>query len=135
EPLDVRINIVGAISENMPAPIDQQAQWIKKWGWIPAQEAAEFDFTGAAPRPVLIPKSHVPSGYFIASPPSGHPLDLYVPNLIVTYDPVLATGRLNGFDTGATNLDVREDRFGRTLPPLPRLPVSPSLAYFGEVNP
>jgi hypothetical protein len=133
EPLDVRIIIIGAISENMPASIDEQAQWIKKWGWIPAQEAAEYDFTGGTPRPVLIPKSHVPAGYNI-NPSSPNP-SMYVPNLIVTYDPVLATGKLNGFDTALTNLDIREDKFGRTLPPLPRLPVSPTLAYFGEVNP
>jgi hypothetical protein len=133
EPIDVRVSIVGSISENMPAPIDQQAQWIKRWGWIPAQEAALYDFSGATPRPVLIPKSHVPAGYDIN--PATANASMFVPNLIVTFDPVLATGRINGFDTAATNLNVREDRFGRALPPLPRLPVSPSLAYFGEVNP
>jgi len=140
EPLDVKISIIGSISENMPAPIDQQAQWIKRWGWIPAQEAALFDYSAPVGldgkiKPTFIPKSHVPAGYYIANPPAGHPTDEYVPNLILTYDPVLATGRINGFDTAATNLDVRTDRFGRTLPPLPRLPVSPTLAYFGEVNP
>ncbi len=140
EPLDVRISIIGSISENMPAPIDQQAQWIKRWGWIPAQQAALFDYSAPVGldgkiKPTLIPKSHVPAGYFIANPPVGRPTDLYVPNLILTYDPVLATGRINGFDTATSNLDIRTDRFGRTLPPLPRLPVSPTLAYFGEVNP
>lgn len=133
EPLDVHVSIVGAISENMPAPIDQQAQWIKKWGWIPAQEAALYDFSGPTPRPILIPKSHVPSGYNI-NPANPSP-SLFVPNLIVTYDPVLATGRVNGFDNATTNLEIRADKYGRTLPPLPRLPVSPTLAYFGEVNP
>jgi hypothetical protein len=133
EPVDVRVAIVGSISENMPAPLDQQAQWIKRWGWIPAQQGGRYDFSGATPRPVLIPKSHVPAGYDI-NPGSTSPA-LYVPNLIVNYDPVLATARINGFDTSATNLVVRQDEFGRTLPPLPRLPVSSSLAYFGEVNP
>lgn len=133
EPLDVRITIMGSISENMPAPIDQQAQWIKQWGWIPAQQGCLFDFTGATPRPVLIPKSHVPSGYNI-DPASASP-SLYVPNLIVSYDPALATARVNGFDTSSANQTIRTDQFGNILPPLPRLPVSPTLAYFGEVNP
>jgi hypothetical protein len=30
---------------------------------------------------------------------------------------------------------VRVDENGWVLPPMPRLPVSPTLAYFGEVNP
>ncbi len=133
EPVDVRISIIGSISENMPAPIDQQAQWIKRWGWIPAQEGCEYDFTGTSPRPVLIPKSHVPSGYNID--PTAPTPSLYVPNLIVSYDPALATARVNGFDTSSANATIRLDQFGNILPPLPRLPVSPTLAYFGEVNP
>ena len=86
EPLDVRINIIGSISGNMPAPIDQQAQWIKRWGWIPAQEGCVYDFTGASPRPVLIPSSHVPSrpdGTPYNIDPASANSDLYVPNLIL----------------------------------------------------
>ena len=135
EPLDVHITISGAISEAMPAPIDQQAQWIKRWGWIPAQLGCAYDFTTIPPRPILIPRSHVASGYYPANPPGGQPVALFVPNLVVGYDPILATGRTNGFDTSSTNLDIREDAYGRSLPPLPRLPVSPTLSYFGEVNP
>lgn len=133
EPLDVRIVIEGSISQNMPAPIDQQAQWVKKWGWIPAQEGGLYDLSGSQPRPVLIPKSHVPAGYNIN--PAAGGTDLFVPNLIVSYDPALATARINGFDNSVSNTAIREDGYGRTLPPLPRLPVSPTLAYFGEVNP
>ena len=120
EPADVRVTIVGAVSENMPPPISQQAEWLRKWGWIPRQLAA----TGQ-----LIPKTHVPNGYDIRNSGS----DRYVPNLVVVYDLTLATARVNGFN--AANAIVRTDAQGRVLPPLPRLPVSPTLAFFGEVNP
>jgi hypothetical protein len=119
EPLDVRVTIIGSVSENMPASIAQQAEWLKKWGWIPRELGA----TGQ-----LIPWSHVPSGYDIGSGGKR-----YVPNLVISYDPVFATGRTSGFDP--TGSYVRTDDLGRSLPPMPRLPVSPTLSYFGEVNP
>ncbi len=117
---DVRVTILGAVSENMPPPISQQAEWLRKWGWIPRKLAA----TGR-----LIPKSHVPDGYDIRD--TGP--DRFVPNLVVVYDLTLATARVGGFDNA--NPLVRTDGLGRALPPLPRLPVSPTLAFFGEVNP
>lgn len=117
---DVKVTIVGAVSENMPPPISQQGEWLKKWGWIPRQ-------LGSTGR--LIPKTHVPNGYDIRNTGA----DRYVPNLVVVYDPSLATGRVGGFDNA--NAVIRTDSQGRMLPPLPRLPVSPSLAFFGEVNP
>lgn len=114
EPIDVRVRIIGSVSENMPPPMSVQAEWLKKWGWIPMQLGA----TGRK-----IPTQHLG--------PTGSSTLPYVPNLTITYDPVLATGLTNGF-TGSV---VRKDDLGRALPPLPRLPVSPSLAYFGQVNP
>ncbi|MFZ4506299.1 MAG: hypothetical protein ACOYON_01210 [Fimbriimonas sp.] len=119
EPIDVRVNVVGAISENLPPPISQQAEWIKKWGWIPRELGA----TGS-----YIPTSHFPVGANAAT-------TTYVPNLIVSYDPVLATARIGGFvNTNDSATLLRVDEFGRALPPLPRLPVSSALTYFGEVN-
>ena len=35
EPLDVRLNIVGSVAENLPPPASVQAEWQRKWGWIP----------------------------------------------------------------------------------------------------
>lgn len=116
EPLDVRVTILGAVSENMPPPIAQQAEWQKKWGWIPR-------YIGATGQ--LIPQQHVPAGYVL----TGATPDLYVPNLILTYDPALAT------DTSDGTTPIRVNKDGWVLPPMPRLPVSPTLAYFGEVNP
>lgn len=103
----------------MPPPISQQAEWIRKWGWIPKEHGASG---------TLIPWSHVPAGF--------DPLntDNYVPNLTLVYDTSLATARLGGFEDTPANPYLRTDGAGRPLPPLPRLPVSPTLAYFGEVN-
>lgn len=127
EPLDVRVTILGAISENMPPPITQQAQWIKKWGWIPREHGASGE---------LIPTVHIPNGYDVTNP-SNPDAYLYVPNLIVKYDPVLAGGRVNGFDptSNAVRLNPLDPTGTSILPPLPALPVSPTLFYFGEVNP
>jgi hypothetical protein len=123
EPVDVRVTVLGAVAENMPPPISQQAEWIRRWGWIPGS-------TGATLR--NLPSAHVPAGFENAP---------YVPNLVITFDPVLASGRAAGFieraDDPASSLrypPIRTDGFGRTLPPIPRLPVSPTLAYFGEVR-
>jgi hypothetical protein len=127
EPLDVRIKIIGSVSENMPQPISVQAEWLKKWGWIPRFSGASGVMIPGAP-PTL-------DGHYI---PSIHAngADLttvqYVPNLTISYDPMLGTGRTNAASNGIV---VRKDALGRTLPPIPRLPVSPSFAYFGEVNP
>jgi len=114
EPIDVRVQIYGAVSENMPPPIGQQAEGLKKWGWIPYSTAD----TGHS-----VAGAHVPAGWGRT--------DL-VPNMTITYDPMLGTGRAGG---SIANPLVRTDAYGRALPPLPRLPVSPVLAYFGEVNP
>ena len=111
EPVDVRISIFGAISENMPAPMSQQVEWLKKWGWIPR----ELGESG-----VQIPVQHDPNN--LLSDPSVKT----VPNLILTYDPNLANATFDG------STPVRTDGLGRVLPPMPRLPVSPTLAFIGD---
>lgn len=121
EPLDVRISIVGSITENMPLPISQQAEWLRKLGWIPR-------FMGSSDQ--LIPARHVPPGIDITLQ------DRYVPNLFLIHDPALATGRTSGFDLPVgsdTSKYIRRDFYGRPLAPMPRLPVSSTLSFFGEV--
>lgn len=117
EPLDVKITILGAVSENMPAPVSQQLEWIRKWGWIPK-------FHGASGE--LIPYQHADGADLSTTN--------YVSNLRIIYDPLLAAGRPLGFQNN-NNAYARVDDNGNPLPPLPRLPVSPTLSYFGEVNP
>lgn len=140
EPLDVRILISGSISENMPPTASQQAEWVRKWGWIPKRQGAATADT--------LPFQHLSNDPGLSAAP-------YVPNIIVGYDPVLATGRRFGFydptSMGGGNLndpgtyvrtrwiDYNMDGVQQIselvpLPPLPRLPVSPALAYFGEVH-
>ncbi|MFM9872083.1 MAG: hypothetical protein ACKVQS_01305 [Fimbriimonadaceae bacterium] len=120
EPLAVRISISGSISENMPAPMSMQAEWLKKWGWMPRR-------LGGSGR--SLPSQHVDGGVLLAG-------QLTVPNLNLVYDPVLATAAVPVNATATSPLQaVRVDAVGRTLPPVPRMPVSPTLAYFGDINP
>lgn len=111
EPLSVRVRIIGSIAQNMPAPMSQQAEWKLKWGWMPQ----EIGSTGRT-----IPRGHVPAGFDSAP---------FVPNLTINYDPVFAFGTADGANP------VRSHRDGWILPPMPRLPVSPTLAYFGDAKP
>ncbi len=113
EPLDVKLSIVGSVAENLPPPISVQAQWIKKWGFIPRRLGATL---------MGIPNRHVPTGLDLST-------QNFVPNLTIQYDPVLATGRVNLADAPPLRIDGAR----RPLPPMPRLPVSPRLAYFGEL--
>jgi hypothetical protein len=100
EPLHVRVQILGSITENRPAPMSDQAVWLKRWGWMPAEIGSSGLVAGAS----------------------------ILPNLELRHDPVLATGSFDG------STPVRLDTSGRPLPPLPRLPVSPTLLFFGEVK-
>ncbi|MCG9894831.1 MAG: hypothetical protein MH204_05095, partial [Fimbriimonadaceae bacterium] len=77
EPLPVRVQIIGSVSENMPAAMSQQMEWLRKWGWMPAQMGGATD---------------LPSQFFTFSAPTA----AYVPNLTITYDPALATGSADG---------------------------------------
>ena len=118
EPIDVKITIFGAVSENVTPTASQQAEYLRKWGWIPVQQ-------GSPNRPNNeIPLTHQ------AGATNG-----YAPNLTIIYDPILGTGRVQGFapnNNPATDPYLRTDAYGRPLAPMPRLPVSPALAYFGE---
>lgn len=114
---DVRVEIVGAVSENMPAPMAHQLEWKRKWGWIPV------DYAGSS---LTIPTRHLPASY------AGEP---YVPNMLIRHDPMFYTGSSGELDVNSQLIPVRQNSDGWSLPPMPRLPVSPTLSYFGEPNP
>lgn len=138
EPIDVKINIVGSIAENMPPSIAHQSEWMKKWGWIPTKQAGAYNTVNGAPS--YIPVNHVSA--WTKANPAARP---FTSNLTITYDTSLATGRVGGtfgfdaaFDAsnpGNANAMIRTTNLNGVtyqLPPMPRLPVSPTLAFFGE---
>ena len=107
QPLDVRIIIDGAVSENIPAAISDVEEWMAKWGRIPTT----YGSTSTGPTPV----------------PTAHPGE----GLTFLYDDHVAWP-LKQLTPGLQNA-IRTDKYGRTLPIAPRLPVSGSLIYFGDV--
>lgn len=113
EPQNVRVQVIGSISENMPAPMSVQVAWQRLWGWMPR-------YIGGTGN--IIPRQHA-QGRNMST-------NLWVPNFSLTYDPALAMASADGTNAIRTSADGLW-----TLPPLPKLPVSPTLAYFGEVNP
>ena len=140
EPLDVKVTVIGSVSENMPPPIAQQSEWLKRWGWIPFRSGSQSGKDLATPTgdPILIPTDHAADA--VANNTTG-----YAPNLTIQYDPMLATGRVAGYaldapgltDLNGINSPVRFQISNgqiQPLPPMPRLPVSPTLAYFGEAK-
>lgn len=127
EPLDVHVQIIGSVSENMPPTLGIQTQWMQKWAWIPGLLGGDGNY---------IPSVHVPPGTNLANSP-------VVPNFTIEYDPMLATGRIPTIENGQAewfssndnpNGWVRTDAYGRALPPMPCLPVSPVPTYFGELQ-
>ena len=91
EPLDIKITVVGAISENRMASEKAQEEWARHWGWTPLTK---------------------PSGAETAHGGDG---------LAFEYDPDLRR-------------TLRFDSWGRPLPLMPKLPVSPDLVFFGEAS-
>jgi len=99
QPVDIRIIVDGAVSENLPASISDVEKWMARWGRIP-------DKYGSS----TLDTAHPGEGIsFLYDDHVGWPID----------------------DT--TKLPVRTDSFGRALPLAPKLPVSGSLVYFGDV--
>ncbi|MDW8051476.1 MAG: hypothetical protein RMJ83_03240 [Armatimonadota bacterium] len=120
EPLDIRITIVGSIAENFTAPLGDQTEWLRRWGWIPR-------FYGSSG--FQIPDQH--QYYF-------HDREgRYAVNLFMRYDPVFRP-RV-GSEPLRVAYDATQDPSGqhpgRFLPPLPRLPVCPKPIYIGDVRP
>jgi len=105
EPLDIRIVIDGAVSENLPASLADVSEWMAKWGRTPP------DYGGQG-RPENAGDHRQHGLTFLYDPHLGWP---------VATDP----------STGKEDY-IRKDIYGRALPAAPSLPVSPSLIYYGE---
>ncbi|MCL5103714.1 MAG: hypothetical protein M1133_06315 [Armatimonadetes bacterium] len=104
QPLDIRIIVDGAVSENMPAPISDVEEWMAKWGKIP-------EFYGS-------------SNVHTAHPGEG---------LTLLYDDHVGWPLASLRDPSMPWTPIRTDIYNRPLPIAPRLPVARSLIYFGDV--
>jgi hypothetical protein len=110
EPLDTKITIDGAITENLPASSSDVAEWYQKWSNIPATYGSSGTATNHPP--VNIGGTAVGDGLtFLYDETLGWPL----------YD-----------DGSGIIRPVRRDAYGRALPITPRLPVCKTLIYYGE---
>lgn len=115
DPLDVKITIFGAISENLPAPIGDVKAWMDKWGWIPHEHGHSGELTVAYRDPL---------------DPDNAAADAPRQGLCFIYDPQLSCPRLDPLNPAA--VPVRSDSYMRVLPIVPNLPVSPQTLYMGE---
>ena len=116
QPLDLKITVVGAVSEARPADIAAQAAWMQRWGWIPKYHGS----IAVAGGTTLV---YEPAGHPSADPQNALPAT----SLALVYDPQAGYP----FDAG-TNSYLRTDLYGRPLPVTPKLPVSTGLLYSGQ---
>jgi hypothetical protein len=119
EPLDIRITIEGAIAENFTAPLGDQTEWLRKWGWIPLQYGSSgFE----------IPLQHRTAFH------DDDAARQYAVNLLMRYDPIFRN--LSPLRVAYTPAqDPSGQHPGRLLPPIPRLPVCPKPIYAGDIRP
>lgn len=114
EPMDVRVIVYGAVSENLPASVGDCIDWMEKWGWIPDQHGCADVYTTSYRKPL-------------------HPdneSDFKRKGITLIYDPILSDPMLPNEANGTRPL--RTDEYGRPLPVTPKLPVSTQLLFFGE---
>jgi hypothetical protein len=102
--LDVRIVIDGAVSENIPAAISDVQDWMSKWG-------------------------RIPDTYGSGGEKTAHPGEGFA----ILYDDHAGWPFADLRSTAVPTQPIRADKFGRPLPIAPRLPVSRSLIYMGDV--
>jgi len=114
QPVDCRITIDGAVAENRTATIADQSAWMQLWGYIPRQDGSSN---------VTVPDAHV-KGTDVGFNGGVDEGMSNVQGLRFLYDPVLWNPFLPG-----TNTPVRQDIWGRVLPPVPKLPVCPQIIY------
>lgn len=128
EPLDVRIVVYGAVSENTPAPIGDTSAWMAKWGWIPPFHGSSTTVKTVNYRTPLDPTDAV--NYPKATNRGLTGTDPQIPQqgLTFIYDSELSCPLKTSSDPTSR---IRHDDYYRTLPLMPKLPVSTQLVYFG----
>jgi hypothetical protein len=122
EPLDIRITIEGAIAENFTAPLGDQTEWLRKWGWIPKRYgSSNFE----------IPLEHQTAFHDDSA-------GQYAVNLLMRYDPIFRRPVVYGQPLRVAYTAAQDpsgQHPGRILPPIPRLPVCPKPIYAGDIRP
>ncbi|MCS6923539.1 MAG: hypothetical protein NZM10_04085, partial [Fimbriimonadales bacterium] len=118
EPLDIKITLIGSIAENFTAPLGDQTEWLRKWGWIPrTYGSSQYE----------IPLQH--QQYFHDD------ARRYAVNLFMRHDPVFRNPSVVGRVAYDNTQDPSGQHPGRLLPPIPRLPVCPKPIYAGDIRP
>lgn len=116
EPIDLRIEISGAISENMPASVGDASSWMEKWGWIPIMHGNSGELTRDYRSPLDPDDPNCPKRK----------------GLTIKYDNMLSHPVEPARGTNPPHPYARQDEFGRPLPIAPKLPVSPQILYMGK---
>jgi len=130
QPVDVEVSIRGAISENVPAPLADQAEWMEKWGWIPPAHGSSTNAIDQTVvyRDPLDPNDNGTSVGNLMAP-------IRQRGLRIMYDTQLSYPKVPdpAYPTDNTHdLPIRRDAFMRPLPIAPKLPVSGQTLFFGE---
>jgi hypothetical protein len=137
--MDIRISFFGSVTENVPAQAGDQAAWLEKWGWVPRyqgstglSDAAALGGSSGDPVPTQA-TVHGPTGALGGTQNPNNTTEQLGNGIRYEFDDraILPYAR-NA--TGAIQYDqpIRQDAYGRTLPLVPRLPVSQGLLFYGE---
>lgn len=113
EPVDIRVRFIGTIAENRPMSIQDQRVWLEHLGWIPTRYGSS--------------NQQVPGLHITPNPAKPKDDPGASPNLSMEYCFPQLTADADGHYA-----QLREDEFGRPLPPMPSLPVCPGFVYFGK---
>ena len=128
QPIDLKITILGSVSEARPATITAQAAWMQSWGWIPRYHGSvTFLPAGGTATPAFEPSGRNRPPFQDSQPAIGLTF-IYDPQDGYPYNPsgnITATGAAGPYY-------LRSDLYGRPLPLTPKLPVSTGLLYAGQ---
>jgi len=134
EPLDIRITMLGAITENLPAEIGDQGAWLAKWGWVPSAYGSTGLTTSPVagvtidpPQPAQLNTFHGVGNTTAYGDGVGNGVQyIYDTRLAAPYD---ANGIPLRANPNFASLPVAQRE---PLPPMPRLPVAPGLLFYGQ---
>ena len=131
QPIDLKITILGSVSEARPAQITSQAAWMQRWGWIPRYHGSPAFLnsqSSTTPSPNFEPSGRNRPPKFQDQQPALGLTFIYDPQDGYPYNP---SGNITASGTAGPYY-LRSDIYGRPLPLTPKLPVSTGLLYAGQ---